>query len=216
VDEQALQPLWIRARKILFVVSLSISLLAGTIFLAGTSNDSRHFMAGNVNGIYWFQIADTETFFLPGAIAIVSSLVVIITLSKIGWGERSLLVIVWLIIVVTVFTLLGPDIGSPTYTHTDSIRTRDAIYYAGDSAMWHGSCPVLRGDCTDAYLYTPVVFRCDPLGLLCRAIYHGDERLILARIEDLPTGTFARNGSTIRLLVDGEVVWEQAITQGND
>jgi hypothetical protein len=192
-----------------------VALLTGAVCLIKLFTNTARFMAGDQSSIYWLVVADRNALFILGAVCCFAGWIALLLVNNIGWTERIAITALWLFLGCALLTLIGPGIG-PTYTHHDSISTPSARYHTGDLVAWAGSCPPLGTDCNYAYLYTPIVFRCDPLGLLCRAVYHSDERLIQARLDDLPTGTFAANGSTINLLVDGEIVWQQQLESGGE
>jgi hypothetical protein len=206
MDKQATVARWQKRKRTLRIIFAIIALLTGIGCIMVGGLDSVAFLNGGTSGIYWLMIEKSLAQIVSGTISLIASWLVI-ALWYPAWPERILSAVIWLILGCGILTFLGPPIGEP-YTHVDSITTRDGVYHTGRIAMWQGSCPGLRGDCTDAYLYTSIVFRCDPLGLLCRAVYHSDEQLIHARIDNLPAGTFTRDGSTIRLVIDGQAVWE--------
>jgi hypothetical protein len=207
---------WHMQRETLRIVCAVIALLTGISFIMISTLNREAFFAGSMSSIYWLIVDNSLLLIVLGTISYIATWLAI-ALWYPEWPERILLAVIWLILGCGILTFLGPPIGE-TYTHTDSIRTRDGVYHTGYTAMWWGSCPALNtgDDCTDVYRYTPVVFRCDPFGLVCRAIYFGEDQVISGEREDLPAGTFTLDGSTISLLVDGDIVWEYSSVQGND
>jgi hypothetical protein len=207
---------WYKRKKTLRILCAMIALLTGIgcILVSGVNREA--FFDGTTSGIYWLIVDNSQLWLVFCAISYITAWLAI-ALWYPAWPERILLAVIWLILGCGILTFLGPPIGE-TYTHTDSISTLDSVYHSGYTAMWWGSCPALGtgDDCTHTYRYIPIVFRCDPFGVACHAVYHSDERVISGEREDLPTGTFTLNDSTISLVVDGEIVWQQPLESGGE
>jgi hypothetical protein len=211
--EQSCVSRWSKLRKVLLPALVSIMLLTGVIFLIRVLSNSFSFFAGSESGIYWLYVASSETVLILGLVCVIAGVIAVNLIHNLGWVERILLCVFWLIVLVAFLTLLGPDVI--TYTHTDTALTREGIYYSGGSTDFRGVCP-LFGPCTDiTYLYTPVIFKCGYAGFWCRAIYHGAVWEYVG-LDNSPTTTFSREGSTISLLVDGDVVWEHPVESDGD
>jgi hypothetical protein len=206
---------WSTLQKVVRTLFAIVALLTGALCLIKLFTNTAKFVAGDQSSIYWLVVADPNDLFILGAVCCVAIWIALLLVNNIGWTERIAITVLMLLFGCGLLTLMGPHIG-PIYTHRDSMGTPSAQYHTGDQIAWAGSCPPIGTDCDERYLYTHIVFRCDPFGFVCRAIYHGEEQMISGEREDIPTGTFVANDSTISLLVDGEVVWEYPLEPGSD
>jgi hypothetical protein len=211
--EQPLVSRWARLRKVFMTASVTIVLLTGGVFLAAALSNTFSFFAGAESGIYWLHAATGETVLPLGFVCVIAGVIAVNLIHDLGWVERILLSGFWLIVLIAFLTILGPDVM--TYTHSDAVLTREGMYYSGGTTDFEGICPTL-GPCTDAtYLYIPVVFKCGYFGIWCRAIYHGPVSKYIG-LGNSPATTFSRDGNTVSLLVDGNVLWENPLEPGND
>jgi hypothetical protein len=209
MDNQSTQSRWSRSKPALRILFSILALATGLPCLIRVSTDQKAFLAGDLISIYWIAAAD-EGLYILGALSLISLWIALVFLSRMPWVDSLLIALLWFIVGCGVLTLLGPQMDG-FYTHTDSIRTRNGVYHTGYTSMWWGSCPAIhtgRDACRPAYRYTAIVFQCDSTGLECRAIYHGEEQVISGDRESIPAGSFTRDGSTIRLVIDGQAVWE--------
>jgi hypothetical protein len=205
---------WGTIRKVMRTLFAVVALLTGAACLIKIFTHSGAFFAGDQISIYWLVIGELNgQLFILGAISGVSAWLTLQLLSNLGCFERLLITVLCFIAGVGVLTLIGPPVYN--YQHSDSIRTPEGVFYVGEEITFWGSCGIIGNDCFGDYHFTPIVFQCGHVGVWCRAIYHAPPRRS-TNPDSPPTSTFTLNGSTIRLLVDGEVVWEHPVESGSN
>jgi hypothetical protein len=201
-----------RALRILFAI---IALATGLPCLIKMFTNTNLFFAGEQASLYWLVVGEQHQLFTLAAICSISAWFALMLLSNIGCYERLLISVLWIAIAGLILTLIAPSYPGFHYEHSDSINTPQHTYYVGEEMRFEGICPTIGDNCDGDYLYKPIVFQCGPFGFWCRAIFHGSE-LRSSTSYNLPVSTFTLDGSTIRLVVDGDVVWEQSLESGGE
>jgi hypothetical protein len=199
-----------RALRILFA---TIALATGIPCLIKMFTNTNAFFAGEQASLYWLVVGEQIQLFTLATICSISAWFVLMLLTNIGCFERLLISVLWIVIVGLILTFIAPGYPGFHYQHSDSIKTHQHTYYVGEEMSFEGICPTIGPNCVGDYLYKPIVFQCGPFGFWCHAIFHGPERKF-ASPGHPPTCTLTLDDGTVRLLVDGDVVWESTSEPG--